>query len=580
LAGPSGKQPSRHPVDGRFGGPGADIKPFRPLPASPRSTHDEVLQQRHHIGDGDRQMMQTANRPILRADDRVPPPAAKVLRHLVGGRWRSGAGAVLLDHNPARPSEVVASGRLALPADVDDAVAGARSAYPAWAATPHAARAEVLWRTAEVLSRSADAWGVELAREEGKTRAEAVGEVRRAAEIFRFYAAESTRPIGEVYASPRPAEQIQVVHRPVGTVAVITPFNFPIAIPAWKIAPALSYGNTVVWKPASTVPLLAVRLTEALVQAGLPDGVLSLLFGGGDIGGQLVEHPGIDAVTFTGSTSVGRRLIARCGALARPIQVEMGGKNAAAVLADADLDLAADEVIAGAFKSAGQKCTATSRLIVNDRVADDFLTTLVERSEALRVGDPLHPDTTIGPVITLGARDDIETAVRDGLRRDGARVLAGGRGFRGTDRDEGAYVEPTIVEIERALVGRGALNRERLMHEPPLHQPLWRDELFGPVLTVVRAVDDDEALDLINASRFGLSAAVFTDNLRAMTTAIERVDVGILHINSETAGADPHVPFGGAKESGFGPREQGAAAREFFTTTKTVYLRATRGPRR
>jgi len=512
-------------------------------------------------------MTQTADAITGQVPDLGLPAEPRVLQHLVGGRWRVGSGAELLDMNPAHPDEVIAAGRLARPVDVDDAVAGARSAFPVWAATPQAARGEVLQRAAEVLARNADAWGEELAREEGKTRAEAVGEVRRAGEIFRYFASESSRAIGEVFASPRSGEQIQVVRRPIGAVAVITPFNFPVAIPAWKIAPALSYGNTVVWKPASAVPLLAVRLAEALVQAGLPDGVLSLLLGDSDAGIRLVEHPGIDAVTFTGSTAVGRRLIARCGELARPIQTEMGGKNAAAVLTDADLELAVTEVMAGAFRSTGQKCTATSRLIVTDRIADDFLDRLTQRSTALVVGDPLHPETQMGPVISARAGGDIQRAIDDGLTRDNVRLLAGGRRYADPERAAGAYLAPTVVEIS----GNSDRNGDGVS------DALWRDELFGPVLTVRRAKSDSEALDLINDSRFGLSAAVFTDNLRAVTAAIERVDVGVLHINSETAGADPHVPFGGVKHSAFGPKEQGGAAREFFTTTKTVYLRACGG---
>lgn len=481
-----------------------------------------------------------------------------VLRQFVAGRWREGAGEQVHDVNPAYPDEVVAAGRLGGKADLDDAVRAARDAFPGWSATPHPVRGHVLARVAEVLDANAEAWGTELCREEGKTWAEGIGEVRRAAEIFRFYAAEGTRAVGEVFASSRRGEQIQVIHRPVGTVGVITPFNFPIAIPAWKIAPALSYGNTVVWKPAGTVPLLAVRLAEALQEAGLPDGVLSLLVADSGLGGQLVEHPGVDAVTFTGSNSVGGRLIATCGELARPIQTEMGGKNAAAVLDDADLALAADQVMAGAFRSAGQKCTATSRLIVTDTVADELLGTLVERVERLRVGDPLDPSTEMGPVITDAARDEIQTEVGKRIEQDHVRILTGGEPYRDEPRRRGAFVAPTILE----LTGEDSL---------------WRDELFGPVLTVRRARDDDEALQLVNDSPYGLSAAVFTDNLRAVTAAGERLDVGVLHINSETAGADPHVPFGGTKSSAFGPKEQGRAAREFFTTTTTVYLRSSDG---
>ncbi|WP_033289017.1 aldehyde dehydrogenase family protein [Amycolatopsis jejuensis] len=475
------------------------------------------------------------------------------LRHLVAGQWRTGSGAQLIDVNPARPAEVVAEGLLAGTGELDAAVGAARDAFPRWAATPHPVRGRILDRAADVLDRRAEEWGTELSREEGKTVAEGIGEVRRAAEIFRFYGSEGLRPVGEVFASSREGEQIQVLHKPVGVFAVITPFNFPIAIPAWKIAPALSYGNTVVWKPASVVPLLAVRLAEALVAAGLPDGVLNLLVTNGEVGGRLVAHPGIDAVTFTGSTEVGTRLIEACGRRARPIQTEMGGKNAAAVLADADLDLAATEVLAGAFRSAGQKCTATSRLVVTDAVADDFLATLVDRTAALTVGDPLSPEVQMGPLVTASARDRIQSAL-DTVERTPARMLTGGYRYADDFRRTGAFLPPTIVE----LTGESEL---------------WHEELFGPVLAVRRARDDQAALDLVNDSRFGLSAAVFTDNLRAVRAAVERLAVGVLHINSETAGADPHVPFGGAKQSGFGPKEQGRAAREFFTTTTTVYLR-------
>jgi alpha-ketoglutaric semialdehyde dehydrogenase len=486
--------------------------------------------------------------------------SVRPLRHLVAGEWRDGEGDELLDVSPASSGERVAAGRSARDSDLDEAVAGARDAFPRWAATPHHVRARILERTADVLDAWAVPWGEELSWEEGKARAEGIGEVRRAAEIFRFYAAEASRPVGEVFASPRPGEQIHVTHRPVGVTAVVTPFNFPVAIPAWKIAPALGYGNTVVWKPAELVPLLAVRLAEALVEAGLPAGVLSLLLGDGALGGRLVEHPGVDAVTFTGSTSVGRSLIAACGRLARPVQAEMGGKNAAVVLADADLELAAEEVLAGAFRSAGQKCTATSRLVVEEPVADRFVALLTERVAQLRVGDPLDDTTEMGPVVSLRARDAIQRAVDAGAARPGADLLTDGRPYD-DDRAAGAFLRPTVV----GLAG---------------DDPLWRQELFGPVLSVRRARDVQEALRLAADREFGLSAAVFTDDLRAVTAATEMLDVGVLHINSETAGADPHVPFGGARQSGYGPKEQGRAAREFFTRTRTVYVRASQGPSR
>jgi aldehyde dehydrogenase (NAD+) len=478
------------------------------------------------------------------------------LRSLVGGKWVDPDGTDLVDLDPARPGTVVARGRLAGTAEIDEAVRAACDAAASWAATPFPVRGEILARAATVLDTHADEWGTELCREEGKTRAEGVGEVRRAAEILRFHGSAGLRPVGDVYASPRPDEQIQVVRRPVGPVAVVTPFNFPIAIPAWKIAPALAYGNPVVWKPASAVPLLAMRLAQALVEGGLPPGVLSMLLIGNTDAPALLEHPGIRRVTFTGSTSVGRRIIARCGELARPVQTEMGGKNAAAVLTDADLDLAVDQIVAGAFRSTGQKCTATSRVIVTEPVAEEFLDRLVRQVSTIRVGDPGDDGTDMGPLVSAAARDDVQAAVDAAGGREGVRLLCGGTPYT-DERADGAFLPPTVVELD----GDDAL---------------WRDELFGPVLTVRRAATDREALQLVNDSVFGLSAAVFTNGLDAVTAAIATLDVGVLHINSETAGADPHVPFGGARDSGFGPKEQGVAAREFFTTTTTVYLRPAR----
>ena len=475
------------------------------------------------------------------------------IRHLVGGAWRDGAGDNLRSVNPTRPDEVVAQGQSGTPADVDNAVDAARTALPGWAGTPMHARGSVLAAAAAVVDRHAEQWGVELAREEGKTKAEGVGEVRRAAQILRYYAGEGDRQAGEIYASPRAGEQILVTRKPIGVVGVITPFNFPIAIPAWKIAPALIYGNTVVWKPASTVPLLAIRLAEALTEAGLPAGVLNLLIGNSAIGDGIVNHAGVDAITFTGSTGVGRRIAAAAAARGVPVQAEMGGKNAAVVLDDADFDLAVDQVMLGAFRSTGQKCTATSRLVLTDRIADRFLDALVARADALVVGDPTDDRTEMGPVVNGSALSTI-TAGIDTARAQGAGVLAGGGGYSDGPLAGGFFVAPTVVELSGPA-------------------EVWTEELFGPVLAVRRAADAEEAFALANDSEFGLSAAVFTQDLTRALQAMEHIDVGVLHVNSESAGADPHVPFGGAKKSGLGPKEQGAAAREFFTHTTTVYLR-------
>lgn len=479
------------------------------------------------------------------------------LQNLIGGQWRDGAGAVLEDHNPARPAEHVATVASATPADVDAAVAAAGRAAADWARTPYHERAAVLVRAAAHVDTAAEQWGAELAAEEGKTRAEGVGEVRRAAEILRYCAGEADRETGELYASPRRGERILVARRPVGVVAVVTPFNFPIAIPAWKIAPALVHGNAVVWKPAGTVPLLAVRLASALHDAGLPAGVLNLLLADGRTGGHMVDHAGIDAVTFTGSTAVGRAIAASCAGRGVPVQAEMGGKNAAVVLADADLDLAAEQVLLGAFRSSGQKCTATSRLIVEAPIADELVEELARRADALVVGDPLAEGTQMGPLVSENALRTVLEGVAAALAQ-GARPLNGGATRLDGDLTDGWFAPPTVLEL------------------PSTDMDVWREELFGPVLGVVRAADASTAFALAGDTTYGLSAAVFTNDLTRALAAVDDLDVGVLHVNSETAGADPHVPFGGARHSGFGPKEQGRASREFFTHSTTVYLRGGR----
>ncbi|BBX31130.1 aldehyde dehydrogenase [Mycolicibacterium mageritense DSM 44476 = CIP 104973] len=479
----------------------------------------------------------------------------ELLSH-IDGAWTGGAAGELIDTNPAHPDQVVATGALADAAQLDRAVQAARAAARGWARQPMHARAAVLTRAADIVDAAAEEWGAELTREEGKTLAEGIGEVRRAAQILRYYGGAADREAGTVYSSPRSGEQILVTRKPIGVVGVITPFNFPIAIPAWKIAPALVYGNTVVFKPASAVPLLALRLTQALVDAGLPQGVLNLVFAGGSVGGALAEHPGVDAVTFTGSTGVGRGIAAAAAARGVPVQAEMGGKNAAVVLADADLDLAVEQVMLGAFRSSGQKCTATSRLVLDDAIADEFLAELTVRVKGLEVGDPMLASVAMGPVVSESACKYITQRAQDAVAA-GATVVATAE-ERQSGSDNGYFVTPTVLQL------------------PSTDAELWSEELFGPVLSVVRAQGVEQAFAVANAGEYGLSAAVFTSDLGRALAAVDDIDVGVLHVNSESAGADPHVPFGGAKRSGYGPKEQGEAAREFFTHTTTVYLRGGR----
>lgn len=477
------------------------------------------------------------------------------LRHLIDGRWTDGSGEPIVDENPSRPADIVAAGAGATADDVDRAVAAATRAARSWASTPAQERAGVLLRAAAIVERHIPDWGEELSREEGKTLVEGRGEVFRSAEILRYFAHESEREQGEVYASSRRGERILVVRRPVGVIAAITPFNFPIAIPVWKIAPALVTGNTVVWKPASVVPLLAMRFAEALEEAGLPAGVLNLLIGSPEVGQAMVAHPGIDAVTFTGSTAVGRGIAAELAARGIPFQGEMGGKNASVVLADADLDLAVEQVALGAFRASGQKCTATSRIVVEEVVADEFIERFATRARSVVVGDALDAASDMGPVIDGRSRGRLDAAVTRAVAQ-GIRPVVLPRADESTALGRGHFVLPTVFDLDAA--------------DP---DELWRDELFGPVVGIRRAAGAEHALELVNDSEYGLSAALFTRDLGRALAAIDEIRVGVLHVNSESAGADPHVPFGGTKGSGLGPKEQGAVGRDFFTETATVYLR-------
>lgn len=478
----------------------------------------------------------------------------RAIAQLVSGEFRPGGGSVVSDFDPATGA-VVASFAAATEDDLAAAVAGARTAAARWARAPIGVRAQVLAKAADLLEAQADLVARELTLEQGKTLAEALGELHRAAATFRYYSAEATREVGEFYDGERPGESILVARRPVGTVALVTPWNFPLAVPAWKIAPALVYGNCVVWKPSPEVPISSWHLAGALVEAGVPAGVLSMLLGGPDLGSALVSHPGVDAVSFTGSTAVGAVIAGACGQLMRPLQCEMGGKNAAIVLGDAQVESAVREIVAGAFGAAGQKCTATSRLILEASVADRVLEQLPQRTEELRVGSGLEPTTQVGPVISSAAQERAYAHLSRAIDA-GARVLAGGGRYHEPPLAAGFFVAPTVVELADGSA------------------PLWNEEVFGPVLAVRRAANFEEALQLANDSRYGLSGSVFTSNFSAVMRAVRDFDVGVLRINVETAGSELHVPFLGSKASGFGPPEQGRAAREFYTRTKTVYLNA------
>ncbi|MCM0021164.1 MAG: aldehyde dehydrogenase family protein [Tagaea sp.] len=474
---------------------------------------------------------------------------------LIGGETVAATNATA-NLNPSNTNDTIGEFASGTKADLDRAVAAAKAAFPAWSRSTPQERHDVLKKASdEVLARK-DELGRILSREEGKTLPEGVGEAARAGQILAFYAGEALRLNGELVTSIRPGVGIEVTREPIGVVGMITPWNFPIAIPAWKIAPALAYGNTAVIKPADLVPHSAWALVDILQRAGLPKGVLNLVMGKGSVVGQaLVDHPDVAAISFTGSVATGRRLAASCVAASpmKKVQLEMGGKNPLVVLDDSDLKIAVECALNGAFFSTGQRCTASSRLIVTDGIHDAFVAALVERMKALVIDDALKPGTQIGPVVDPSQLEQDESYIAIG-RKEGAKLAWGGE--RLNRSTPGHYLQPALF-VE-------ATNKMRIS----------REEIFGPVAAVIRAKNYDEALALANDTEFGLSAGICTTSLKYSAHFKRNSEAGMVMVNLPTAGVDYHVPFGGRKGSSYGPREQGAYAREFHTTVKTTYIAA------
>jgi len=474
------------------------------------------------------------------------------LASFVDGEWRRG-GRQASDTNPAHPSEVVAQYALADAETATQAVAAASAAFAAWRATPAPARGEILRKAAALLDERAADIGRDLTREEGKTLPEGIRETQLSANILRYFASQTLDPDGDMYPSSKANVLLYTRREPLGVVSVITPWNFPICIAAWKIAPALAFGNTVVWKPAELVPLTAANFLKTLVDAGLPQGVLNLVLGkGSEVGDVMTTHPDVVGISFTGSNAVGRALQAKAAAKGKRVQLELGGKNPAIVLADADLDLAAEQVARGAFLAAGQKCTATSRVIVERSVLGGLVDRLTAHANGWKLGDPLAPDTIVGPVVSEQQLGTV-LGYLDRAKSDGARVVAGG-GRADGDLADGYFVKPTVLSGVKSS------------------DTVFREEIFGPVAAVIAVDSFDEAIAMANDTRYGLSASIFTRDLGRALRFADRIRSGIVKVNSETAGVEYHVPFGGTKESSSGSREQGKAAREFFTEWKTVYI--------
>ncbi|KUJ85719.1 aldehyde dehydrogenase [Ruegeria marisrubri] len=470
-------------------------------------------------------------------------------KNLIAGEWL-GASDVTENRNPSDISDLIGLYARGTADDVDKAANAARAALPGWAAVSPQVRADLLETVAQQLLARAEEIGTLLAREEGKTLAEARGETIRAAQIFRFFAGEALRISGDAVNSVRPGISVEVTREPVGVVGLITPWNFPIAIPAWKLAPALAYGNTVVMKPAELTPGSAHVLAEILQSAGVPNGVFNLVMGRGSVvGDAMVKHPEIDAISFTGSVPVGRALAVEAARGLKKVQLEMGGKNPMVVLDDADLDVAVEACLNGAFYSTGQRCTASSRLIVQAGIHDAFVEQLTAHSQALRVGNPLDANTQIGPVVSEGQLQN-NLAYVELARAEGAEVIGGER-LNG--ETEGYFQRPALF-----------LNATNAMRSS-------REEIFGPCASVIKVEDFDEALTVANDTEFGLSSGICTTSLRHAREFRRRSAAGMVMVNLPTAGVDYHVPFGGRKGSSYGQREQGRYAAEFYTAVKTAY---------
>ncbi len=473
-------------------------------------------------------------------------------KNWIAGAWDEGTGTT--DNlNPSDLSDVIGAYARADAAATERAIAAARAALPGWSRTPLQERHDILMRASREILDRREELGRLLSREEGKILAEGVGEVVRAGHVFAFMAGEALRIEGQWLAGMTGDSAVEVTREPVGVVGIITPWNFPIAIPAWKIAPALAYGNTVVFKPADLVPGSAWALVDILVRAGLPAGVLNLVMGPGSaVGRVLTEHRDVDAVSFTGSVATGRRIAAACVAspTMKRMQLEMGGKNPLVVLDDADLDLAVECAVDGAFLSTGQRCTASSRLVVTEGIHDRFVAALLERLKGLTVGHALDRATHIGPVVDRNQLDQDLRYIAIG-REDGARLRWGGEVLRRPT--DGHFLQPALfTEATPAM-------------------RISREEIFGPVAAVLRVRDYDEALAVANDTEFGLSAGICTSSLKHASHFKRNIVAGVVKVNQATTGLNYHVPFGGRKGSSYGPREQGRAAVDFYTVLKTAY---------
>ena len=470
--------------------------------------------------------------------------------NFIAGEWVEGVD-INANINPSDLSDVVGNYTRSDAKQAEQAIAAARAAFPAWSTSGIQARSDALDKIGtEILARREEL-GELLAREEGKTLPESIGEAARAGQIFKFFAGEVLRVHGEKLPSVRPGVDVEMSREPVGVVGLVTPWNFPIAIPAWKIAPALAYGNCVVFKPADLVPGSAWALSEIISRSGIPEGVFNLVMGrGSSVGNTIVNSPDVDAISFTGSVATGTTILEAAAARKARVQLEMGGKNPLIVLDDADLDNAVNCAVQGAFYSTGQRCTASSRLIVAEGIHDKFVAAMQDALQNLTVGDARKAGTNMGPVVDQSQLDQDMSYIDIGAK-EGAKVAIGGE--RLNRETEGFYLSPCLLT------------------ETTNDMRVNQEEIFGPVATVIRVKDYDEAIDVANDTEFGLSAGICTTSLKYTNAFKRQSEAGMVMVNLPTAGVDYHVPFGGRKGSSYGNREQGSYAKEFYTIVKTAY---------
>lgn len=476
-------------------------------------------------------------------------------RSFIGGKWiDSTSGKTTPNINPADTTDFIGEAQMCTREEARSAVEAAYNAFKGWKRTPAPARGRILTVMARLMEQHKEELAQLLTHEEGKTISEARGEVQRATNVMEFCAGETRRLNGETIPSELPSNFAYTIKEPHGVVALITPWNFPVAIPVWKIAPALAAGNTVVFKPASNTPGTAVRIVELLIEAGLPDGVLNLVIGsGGTVGDEIINHPAVRAVSFTGSSEIGFKMYEQIAKRGIPFQAEMGGKNPVVVLEDCDIDLAVEHTAQGAFGSTGQRCTATSRAVVMNSIADSFVEKVVARANSFKLGAGADESSNIGPSVDESQFKTVLSYIDIG-KEDGATLLCGGKKAEGDGLENGYFVEPTVFD-----------------HVTP-DMRIAREEIFGPVLSVLRVNSFDEAMTVANDSEYGLSSSVFSNDYNDINRFIEEIESGMTHVNSPTTGGEAHIPFGGIKATGIGAREQGSTALDFYSELKVVYV--------